>query len=74
MDIGHDIMHCRYTASVNTYPGYIEMLDIQGESKKSGISKTIAINPLKSIRNGKSWCVSENSGLMLQDMQQTFQI
>ena len=34
MDIGHDIMHCRYTASVNTYPGYIEMLDIQGESKK----------------------------------------
>ena len=28
MDIGHDIMHCRYTASVNTYPGYIEMVDI----------------------------------------------
>ena len=34
---------------------------LQGESKKSGISKKIAITPLKSIRKGKSWCVSENS-------------
>ena len=36
-------------------------LYLQGESKKSGISKTMAITPLKSIRKGKSWCVSENS-------------
>ena len=34
---------------------------IQGGPKKSGISKTMAITPLKSIRKGKSWCVSENS-------------
>ena len=36
-------------------------LTIQGGPKKSGISKTMAITPLKSIRKGKSWCVSENS-------------
>ena len=35
--------------------------DIQGESKKSVISKQMAITPLKSIRKGKSWCVAENS-------------
>ena len=46
---------------------------IQGESKKSGISKTMAITPLKSIRKGKSWCVLENSALMLQDRHQTVQ-
>ena len=40
---------------------------IQGGPKKSGISKTMAITPLKSIRKGKSWCVLENSALMLQD-------
>ena len=46
---------------------------IQGESKKRGISKDLAITPLKSIRKGKSWCVSENSALMLQDRHQTVQ-
>ena len=34
---------------------------LQGGPKKSGISKTMAITPLKSNRKGKSWCVSENS-------------
>ena len=47
---------------------------LQGEPKKRGIEDDMAITPLKSIRNGKSWCVSENSALMLQDMHQTFQI
>ncbi len=46
---------------------------LQGGPKKSGISKTMAITPLKSIRKGKSWCVSENSALMLQDRHQTVQ-
>ena len=36
-------------------------LHLQGESKKSGISKNMAITALKSIRKGKSWCVLENS-------------
>ena len=34
---------------------------IQGESKKSVISKNMAITTLKSIRKGRSWCVLENS-------------
>ena len=34
---------------------------LQGESKKSVISKNMAITALKSIRKGKSWCVLENS-------------
>ena len=33
----------------------------QGESKKSVISKNMAITTLKSIRKGKNWCVLENS-------------
>ena len=44
-----------------------------GWTKKRGISKTMAITPLKSIRKGKNWCVSENSALMLQDRHQTVQ-
>ena len=52
-----------------TFPKYV-----QGESKKSGISKDMTITPLKSIRKGKSWCVLENSAHMLQDRHQTFQI
>ena len=40
-------------------------------SKKRVISKTMAITPLKSIRKGKSWCVSENSALMPQDRHHT---
>ena len=36
-----------------------------GESKKTGISKNIAITTLKSIRKGKNWCVFENSAQML---------
>ena len=46
---------------------------LQGESKKRVISKDMTITPLKSIRKGKSWCVSENS-YMLQDRHHTFQI
>ena len=45
----------------------------QGESKKSVISKNMAITTLKSIRKGKNWCVLENSAQMLQDRHQTFQ-
>ena len=45
----------------------------QGESKKSVISKNMAITTLKSIRKGKDWCVLENSAQMLQDRHQTFQ-
>ena len=40
----------------------VDIVDVQGESKKIRISKTMAITPLKSIRKGKSWCVLENSG------------
>ena len=56
---------------MNTRPGrparghnctlYIDNIEIQGESKKSVISKNMAITALKSIRKGKSWCVLENS-------------
>ena len=40
---------------------YLGIYNIQGESKKSGISKNMAITALKSIRKAKSWCVLENS-------------
>ena len=46
---------------------------LQGESKKSVISKNMAITTLKSIRKGKNWCVLENSAYMQQDRHQTFQ-
>ena len=36
-------------------------IQVQGESKKSVISKNMALTTLKSIRKGKSWCVLENS-------------
>ena len=49
------------------------LLYLQGGPKKSVLSKKMARTPLKSIRKGKSWCVSENSALMLQDRHQTFQ-
>ena len=39
--------------------GYYQF--VQGESKKSGISKNMATTTLKSIRKRKSWCVLENS-------------
>ena len=52
---------------------FLKQHSLQGGPKKSGISKTMAITPLKSIRKGKSWCVSENSALMLQDRHQTVQ-
>ena len=42
--------------------------------QKTGILVDIAINPLKSIRKGKSVCVSENLAFMLQGRHQTFQI
>ena len=38
-----------------------EVNHIQGESKKSVISKNMAITTLKSLRKGRSWCVLENS-------------
>ena len=47
--------------------------DLQGESKKSVISKNMAITTLKSIRKGKNWCILENSAYMQQDRHQTFQ-
>ena len=40
---------------------WLNIANLQGESKKSGISKNKAITALKSIRKGKSWCVLENS-------------
>ena len=46
---------------------------IQGESKKSVLSKNMAITTLKSIRKGKNNCVLENSAQMLLDRDQTFQ-
>ena len=49
------------------------MCNLQGESKKSVISKNMAITTLKSIRKGKNWCVLENSAYMQQDRHQTFQ-
>ena len=78
VDIRVDI--CRYTCRQVKIPAYVDicmcgyLFMYRVDQKKSGISKTMAITPLKSIRKGKSWCVSENSALMLQDMHQTFQI
>ena len=47
---------------------------IQGESKKSGISKNNGHNSSEIHQKGKKLlCVSENSALMLQDRHQTVQ-
>ena len=52
---------------------YESVLHIYRVSEKTGILADMAISPLKPIRKGKSWCVLENSELMLQDRYQTFQ-
>ena len=38
----------------------LDFIYVQGGPKKSVLSKKMSITPLKSIRKGKSWCVSEN--------------
>ena len=58
----------------NTIIYYILIYE-QGVQKKQGslLTNDMAITPLKSIIKGKSWCVLENSALMLQDRHQIFQ-
>ena len=43
------------------------MVKLQGESKKSGISKIMGITSLKYIRKGHIGGVLENSGYLLPD-------
>ena len=45
----------------------IDYCNIQGESKKSGISKIMGITSLKYIRKGHIGGVLENSGYLLPD-------
>ena len=45
----------------------ITVADIQGESKKSGISKIMGISSFKYIRKGHIGGVLENSGYLLPD-------
>ena len=48
-------------ASIDKKHNNPNLQNVQGESKKSGISKNMAITTLKSVRKRKSWCVLENS-------------